>query len=138
MPMKCKISAKTIIRLRSGITQHRESSIYIYSTLLPVRLSRMLCLSRRQWTLQRKQIDWQNLSIFQTFADPLPITLRYAKAGLPLYVVEEQPDNRLEGGDFADVKSVSAMDKQQGTKEQTLDPTKPTQCHCGMRLCDCV
>jgi hypothetical protein len=62
----------------------------------------------------------------------------YAKAGLPLYVVEEQPDNRLDGGDFADVKSVSAMDKQQGTMEQTLDPTKPTQCHCGVRLCDCV
>jgi hypothetical protein len=30
------------------------------------------------------------------------------------------------------------MDKQHGTQEQTLDPTKPTQCHCGSRLCDCV
>jgi hypothetical protein len=63
----------------------------------------------------------------------------YAKSNLPFYVVEEQPENRLEGGDFHNVKSVSAMDKEKEVvKEQSLDPTKPTQCQCGIRLCDCV
>lgn len=63
----------------------------------------------------------------------------YAKSNLPLSVVEEKPDERLDGGDFGEVKSVSTMDKQGGVKdEQSLDPTKPTQCGCGVRLCDCV
>ncbi|ERF75222.1 hypothetical protein EPUS_00014 [Endocarpon pusillum Z07020] len=72
---------------------------------------------------------------------PPPIdAAEYAEAKLPFYVVEEQVDNRLEGGDFDNVISVSAMDKDQGvTREPEFDPSKPRMCGgCEMRLCDCI
>lgn len=49
-------------------------------------------------------------------------------------------DNRLEGGDFEGVKSVSAMDKMKGVvMEAPIDPSKPTMClRCKVRLCDCM
>lgn len=72
---------------------------------------------------------------------PPPINAaEYAEAKLPFYVVEEQVDNRLEGGDFDNVISVSAMDKDQGvTSEPAFDPSKPRACReCEVRLCDCM
>lgn len=71
---------------------------------------------------------------------PPPIDAEaYAKAGLQFYAVEERPDDRLEGGDFGDVKSVAAMDKQKlQMEEKPLDPTVLAECRCGKRLCDCV
>jgi hypothetical protein len=71
---------------------------------------------------------------------PPPIDAEtYAKSNMPFFVLEEKPDERLEGGDFDNVKSVSAMDKEKGvSEEQSLDPTKPVQCQCEVRLCDCV
>jgi hypothetical protein len=64
----------------------------------------------------------------------------YTEANMPFYVVEEQVDNRVEGGDFENVISVSAMDKEKGVvTEPALDPSKPTMCRsCEVRLCDCV
>ncbi len=72
---------------------------------------------------------------------PPPIdAAEYAKANLPFYVVEEQVDNRVEGGDFNNIVSVSAMDKEQGvTAEPVFDPSKPRMCReCEVRLCDCM
>lgn len=71
---------------------------------------------------------------------PPPVdTKRYLADGGAFFAVEEQPENRVEGGDFDAVKSVSAMDRDVGVAEQnSLDPSKPTQCTCGVRLCDCV
>lgn len=70
---------------------------------------------------------------------PPPIDAEtHAKQNHAFYVVEEQQDNRLGGGDFDNVKSVSAVDEERGTTEQSLDPTKPTPCQCEIRLCDCV
>ncbi|KAK2846370.1 hypothetical protein FQN49_005792 [Arthroderma sp. PD_2] len=72
---------------------------------------------------------------------PPPIGVEeYTKANLPYYVVEEQPDNRLAGGDFDNVLSVSAMDKKKGVvTEPSLDPSRPSMCkECETRLCDCV
>jgi hypothetical protein len=65
---------------------------------------------------------------------------RYAEDNLPFFVVEEQVNHRLEGGDFDAVRSVSAMDQAQGvTTEPSLDPSKPVACGlCKTRLCDCV
>lgn len=58
----------------------------------------------------------------------------------PYFVVEEQIDNRVDGGDFDNVASVSAMDNKKGiVTEPSLDPSRPTQCReCDTRLCDCV
>ena len=71
---------------------------------------------------------------------PPPIDAEaYVKQDIPFFVVEEQPESRLEGGHFDSVQSVSAMDKAQGiSQEQSLDPQVPTQCQCGVRLCDCA
>ena len=57
---------------------------------------------------------------------------------LPFIVMEEQIDNRLEGGDFDDVKSVRKMDEAKGVApEPTLDPSQPVICSCEKRLsCD--
>jgi hypothetical protein len=79
-------------------------------------------------------------SVTHIVSAPPPIDAEtYAKTELPLYVVEERPDERLEGGDFDNVKSVSAMDKHKGLiEEHPLDPTLLTECKCGVRLCDCV
>lgn len=64
----------------------------------------------------------------------------YAEAGGQFYVVEEQIDNHVEGGDFDNVKSVSQMDKQIGVSvEEEFDPKKPKMCvTCAIRLCDCM
>ncbi|KAF2690881.1 hypothetical protein K458DRAFT_355197 [Lentithecium fluviatile CBS 122367] len=64
----------------------------------------------------------------------------YTEKGGQFYVVEEKVDERLEGGDFEGVKSVSQMDKQIGvTTEPEFDPMKPKQCTtCLIRLCDCI
>jgi len=71
---------------------------------------------------------------------PPPIdTTAYVESGGQFFVVQERPDARVEGGDFTNVKSVSAMDKEKGVAaEPSLDPSTPTQCKCGVRLCDCV
>ncbi|KIY04093.1 uncharacterized protein Z520_00785 [Fonsecaea multimorphosa CBS 102226] len=65
---------------------------------------------------------------------PPPIdAMGYIEEGGSFFVVEEQPENRVDGGDFDNVKSVSAMDKDQGVRtEPSLDPTQPTR----VRPCD--
>ena len=64
----------------------------------------------------------------------------YTEAGGQYFVVEEKVDERLEGGDFDNVKSVSQMDQHIGiTTEPEFDPTKPKMCTtCELRLCDCM
>ena len=64
----------------------------------------------------------------------------YVEANMPFFVVEEQVDNRVDGGDFGNVMSVSAMDKEKGvTVEPGFDPSKPKMCkECETRLCDCM
>ena len=64
----------------------------------------------------------------------------YVEANMPFFVVEEQVDNRVDGGDFGNVISVSAMDKEKGvTVEPEFDPSKPKMCkECETRLCDCM
>lgn len=64
----------------------------------------------------------------------------YISAKLPFFVVEEQINNRLSGGDFDNVKSVSQMDEIKGiNSEPTFDPSLPTMCkNCEKRLCDCM
>lgn len=59
---------------------------------------------------------------------------------MPFFVVEEQVDNRVDGGDFDGVVSVSAMDEAKGVATESLfDPSKPTKCKtCERRLCDCM
>ncbi|KAF2178128.1 hypothetical protein K469DRAFT_676307 [Zopfia rhizophila CBS 207.26] len=72
---------------------------------------------------------------------PPPIDAKtYAEQDGPFFVVEEQVDNRVEGGDFDNVKSVSQMDKKAGvTTEPEFDPLKPKMCTaCSLRLCDCI
>ena len=72
---------------------------------------------------------------------PPPIdAMGYVEANMPFFVVEEQVDNRVDGGDFDNVISVSAMDKEKGvTVEPTFDPSKPKMCkECETRLCDCM
>lgn len=65
---------------------------------------------------------------------------RYAKTGGQFWVVEEKVDERLDGGDFNNVKSVSQMDKHVGiTTEPEFNPVRPKMCTtCEMRLCDCM
>lgn len=64
----------------------------------------------------------------------------YAAAGGKFFVVEEKVNERLDGGDFDNVKSISQMDQFVGvTTEPELDPTKPKMCTtCEIRLCDCM
>lgn len=64
----------------------------------------------------------------------------YVDANLPFFVVEEQVDNRVDGGDFGNVDSVAAMDKKKGvTTEPAFDPSQPKMCkECETRLCDCM
>ncbi|EFR05201.1 integral membrane protein [Nannizzia gypsea CBS 118893] len=51
----------------------------------------------------------------------------YIKKGLPFFVVDEQVDNRVDGGDFNDVKSISTINAEKGiTAEPSFDPNKPT------------
>jgi hypothetical protein len=72
---------------------------------------------------------------------PPPIdAMGYVEANMPFFVVEEQVDNRVDGGDFDNVISVSAMDKEKGvTVGPAFDPSKPKMCkECEMRLCDCM
>ncbi|XP_014558657.1 hypothetical protein COCVIDRAFT_24905 [Bipolaris victoriae FI3] len=72
---------------------------------------------------------------------PPPIDAkRYAKTGGQFWVVEEKVDERLDGGDFDSVKSVSQMDKHVGiTTEPEFNPTRPKMCTtCEIRLCDCI
>ncbi|KIW86331.1 hypothetical protein Z517_01727 [Fonsecaea pedrosoi CBS 271.37] len=65
---------------------------------------------------------------------PPPIdAMGYVEEGGAFFVVEEQPENRVDGGDFDNVKSVSAMDQQKGVQsEPSLDPSQPTR----VRPCD--
>jgi hypothetical protein len=72
---------------------------------------------------------------------PPPIDVAaYAEANMPFFVIEEQVDNRVDGGDFDNVISVSAMDNVKGVStEPSLDPSKPSMCKvCEARLCDCM
>jgi hypothetical protein len=63
----------------------------------------------------------------------------YVEEGGAFYVVEEKPEDRLDAGDFDQVKSVAGMDKSKGVEvEPSLDPTQQNPCKCGIRLCDCV
>ncbi|KAI4696651.1 uncharacterized protein J4E88_000828 [Alternaria novae-zelandiae] len=64
----------------------------------------------------------------------------YTEAGGQYFVVEEKVDERLDGGDFDNVKSVSQMDQHIGiSTEPEFDPTKPKMCTtCELRLCDCI
>jgi len=78
--------------------------------------------------------------VIHVVPQPPPIdAMGYVEANMPFFVVEEQPENRVDGGDFENVISVSSMDKEKGVAtEPSLDPSKPAQCKCGVRLCDCV
>ncbi|EOA92167.1 uncharacterized protein SETTUDRAFT_134260 [Exserohilum turcica Et28A] len=72
---------------------------------------------------------------------PPPIDVsEYVEAGGEFYVVDEKIDERLDGGDFDNVKSVSHMDQQVGiTTDPEFDPAKPKMCStCEVRLCDCI
>jgi hypothetical protein len=72
---------------------------------------------------------------------PPPIdAMGYTEANMPFFVVEEQVNNRVDGGDFNNVSSVSAIDKEKGvTVEPAFDPSKPKKCQqCETRLCDCM
>jgi len=72
---------------------------------------------------------------------PPPISAgTYAQTGGQFYVVKEKIDERLEGGDFSNIKSISQMDKHFGVgTEPEFDPTKPKKCmECEIRLCDCM
>lgn len=72
---------------------------------------------------------------------PPPIdAMGYVEADMPFFVVEEQVDNRVDGGDFDNITSVSAMDKEKGvTTELAFDLSKPKMCkECETRLCDCM
>lgn len=80
-------------------------------------------------------------SVTHIVPPPIPMSVHDAVlAKLPFFVVEEQIDNRLDGGDFDSVKSVSKMDEAKGiASEPTLDPNQPVMCSsCEKRLCDCV
>jgi hypothetical protein len=61
---------------------------------------------------------------------PPPINAtEYIQANLPFFVVDEQDDSRIEGGDFDNVKSVSTMDMEKGVEDEpSFDPSKPTMC----------
>lgn len=72
---------------------------------------------------------------------PPPIDAKeYVDQGQPFFVIEEQTDNRVDGGDFSNIASVSAKDKEKGvTTETFFDPSKPKMCkECETRLCDCL
>jgi hypothetical protein len=72
---------------------------------------------------------------------PPPIDAKaYTEAGGQYFVVEEKVGERLDGGDFDNVKSVSQMDQHIGiSTEPEFDPTKPKMCTtCELRLCDCM
>jgi hypothetical protein len=71
---------------------------------------------------------------------PPPIdAMGYVESIMAFFVVEEQVENRVDGGDFDNAISVSAMDKEKSAStEPSLDPSKPMQCKCRVRLCDCV
>ncbi|KAJ5460085.1 uncharacterized protein N7458_001637 [Penicillium daleae] len=80
-------------------------------------------------------------SVTHIVPPPIPMSAYEAiLAKLPFFVVSEQIDNRLEGGDFDNVKSVSKMDETKGiASEPSLDPNQPIMCSsCEKRLCDCV
>jgi hypothetical protein len=64
----------------------------------------------------------------------------YTEASGQFFVIKEKVDERLDGGDFDNVKSVSQMDQQVGiSTEPEFDPTKPKMCTtCELRLCDCM
>ncbi|KAI4932414.1 hypothetical protein J4E85_002812 [Alternaria conjuncta] len=73
-------------------------------------------------------------------APPSTDVKSYTEAGGQYFVVEEKVDERLDGGDFDNVKSVSQMDQHIGiSTEPEFDPTKPKMCTtCELRLCDCI
>lgn len=64
----------------------------------------------------------------------------YTEASGQFFVIKEKVDERLDGGDFDNVKSVSQKDQQVGiSTEPEFDPTKPKMCTtCELRLCDCM
>ncbi|KAB2109215.1 hypothetical protein AG0111_0g3523 [Alternaria gaisen] len=64
----------------------------------------------------------------------------YTEAAGQFFVIKEKVDERLDGGDFDNVKSVSQMDQQVGiSTKPEFDPTKPKICTtCELRLCDCM
>jgi hypothetical protein len=80
-------------------------------------------------------------SVTHIVPPPIPMSIyEDIQAELPFFAVEEQIDNRLDGGDFDHVKSVSKMDEAKGiTYGPYLDPNQPAMCSsCERRLCDCV
>jgi hypothetical protein len=80
-------------------------------------------------------------SVTHIVPPPIPMSAYQAvAANMPFFLVEEQVDNRVEGGDFDNVKSVSQMDKKKGIAEEpSFDPNHPTMCkRCEKRLCDCM
>ena len=75
---------------------------------------------------------------------PTPITAKaYKDLGLPVFLVEEEVDGRVDGGNpLKGVQSVSMMDKEMGidgSSDTTFNPLKPKKCGtCEARLCDCM
>ncbi|KAL4787455.1 hypothetical protein BJX76DRAFT_363397 [Aspergillus varians] len=73
-----------------------------------------------------------------------PITMEeYLAAGIHFFVIEEDPDQRLDGSAaLAGVKSISTMDEHIGVHDNLsteFDPLKPKRCGtCAVRLCDCI
>jgi len=71
---------------------------------------------------------------------PPPIDAKpYIDANRPYYVIHEDVDNQLDGGEFNNVPSDSEMNKKVGVITQPeFDPFKPKLCReCLVRLCDC-
>ena len=83
-------------------------------------------------------------TITQIVPPPTPITARmYIDLGLPVFLLEEKVDARVDGGSpLKDVKSISTIDKQVGidySSEAAFDPLRPKRCGtCESRLCDCM
>lgn len=69
-------------------------------------------------------------SVTHLVPPPIPMNAYVAVlANMAFFVVEEQIDDRVEGGDFDNIKSVSKMDETKGIAfEPSLDPNQPTMC----------
>ncbi len=90
--------------------------------------------------------SWTFEAITHIMAPPTPITAEhYTQLGLPFFVIEEEMDQRINGGDaLKGVKSVSAMDKKVGLggekqQDAAMNKVEPGICKgCSIRLTDCM
>ncbi|KAI9886853.1 MAG: hypothetical protein M1823_001352 [Watsoniomyces obsoletus] len=106
--------------------------------------------SNPPWIWNRSRSRMLNVHIFNSWtfeaithimAPPTPITAEhYTELGLPFFVIEEERDQRIDGGDaLKEVKSVSAMDKKVGLEDAALNQVEPGICKgCSIRLTDCM